>query len=352
MIYSASAVSSAQSGGNPYKYLIKQLLALAAGGAAAFAVYRTDYRKFAKPWVGYLTFGLAWLLCVGALFRPPINNARRWLSLGPVMLQPSEMLKIGLALVLASILARKVQTTGDPERAIVASLVFTALASGVVLLEPDMGTAVCYVMVCAVLFWLSGIRARFFAIGAAGLIPVIVALAFSADYRRARIMSFMHPESDPLGAGFQALQSLIAVGAGGFSGNGLGGGRQKLFFLPYPHTDFIFAIVGEELGFVGALAMVACFGVVAWRGLRAARTGARRLRLLPRGRRDRDDRGAGRHQPLRRAGPRPHEGDPASVRLVRRLVPRRVLDRGGADPERLAARGGARGRGEVRGGRW
>lgn len=271
MIYSASAVSSAQSGGNPYKYLVKQLVALAAGGAAAFAVYRTDYRKFAKPWVGYLTFGVAWVLCVGTLFRPPINNARRWLGVGPITLQPSEILKIGLAIVLASILARKVKTAGDPERGIVAALVFTALASSVVLLEPDMGTAVCYVMVCAVLFWLSGVRARFFAIGAAGLIPVIVALAFSADYRRARIMAFMHPEKDPLGAGFQALQSLIAVGAGGLSGNGLGGGRQKLFFLPYPHTDFIFAIVGEELGFLGAVAVVLCFGVVAWRGLRVAR---------------------------------------------------------------------------------
>ena len=271
MIYSASAVSSAQSGGNPYRYLIKQIAALVAGGAAAFAIYRTDYRLFARPWVGYVTFGLAWLLCVGALFHTPINNARRWLPLGPVMLQPSEGLKIGLALVLASLLARKVQSTGDPERGMVAALVFTALAAGVVLLEPDMGTAVCYLLVCGVLFWLSGVRGRFFAIGAAGLIPVLVALAFSADYRRARLLAFMHPEADPRGAGFQALQSLIAVGAGGFSGNGLGGGRQKLFFLPYPHTDFIFAIIGEELGFLGAVAVVLCFGVVAWRGLRAAR---------------------------------------------------------------------------------
>ena len=173
MIYSASAVSSAQTGGNPYRYLIKQIAALAAGGLAAFAVYRIDYRKFASPWVVYGTFGLAWALCVGALFHAPINNARRWLSLGPVMLQPSEILKIGLALVLASLLARKVQSTGDPERAMAASLVFTALSAGVVLLEPDMGTAVCYVMLCGVLFWLSGVRARFFAIGVAGLVPVL-----------------------------------------------------------------------------------------------------------------------------------------------------------------------------------
>ena len=271
MIYSASAVSSAQSGGNPYRYLIKQIAALAAGGFAAFCVYRTDYRKFARPWIAYGVFGVSFLLCVGALFHAPINNARRWLPLGPVALQPSEMLKIGLALVLASILARKVQSTGDPERAMVASLVFTASAALVVLLEPDMGTAVCYVMLCAVLFWLSGVRARFFAIGIAGLIPILAAIALSAEYRRARLLSFLHPEADRLGAGFQAIQSLIAVGAGGLSGNGLGGGRQKLFFLPYPHTDFIFAIVGEELGFIGSVAVVICFGIVGWRGLRAAR---------------------------------------------------------------------------------
>lgn len=271
MIYSASAVSAAQSGGSPYRYLLKQLLALVAGGAAAYGVYRTDYRTFAKPWVVYGTFGAAWILCVGALFHAPINNARRWLPLGPVMLQPSEILKVGLVLVLASLIARKAQSSGDPERAIVASLVFTALAAGVVLLEPDMGTAVCYLMLCTVLFWLSGVRARFFAIGLAGLVPVLGAFAFSASYRRARILSFMNPGADPLGAGFQALQSLIAVGAGGLAGNGLGGGKQKLFFLPYPHTDFIFAIVGEELGFLGAVAVVLCFGVVAWRGLRAAR---------------------------------------------------------------------------------
>jgi cell division protein FtsW len=271
MIYSASAVSAAESGGSPYRYLVKQLAALVAGGLAAYGVYRTDYRRFASPWIVYGTFGLAWLLCVGTLFRPPINNARRWLPLGPVMLQPSEILKIGLVLVLASLIARKVQNAGDPERAMVASLVFTSMAAGVVLLEPDMGTAVCYVMLCAVLFWLSGVRARFFAIGAAGLVPILAAVAFSASYRRARLMAFLNPQADPLGAGFQTIQSLIAVGAGGLAGNGLGGGKQKLFFLPYPHTDFIFAIVGEELGFLGAVAVVVCFALVAWRGLRAAR---------------------------------------------------------------------------------
>jgi cell division protein FtsW len=271
MIYSASAVSAGETSGNPYRYLIKQIAALALGGIAAFAVCRTDYRVFARPWVVYGAYGVSLTLAVFALFRPPINGARRWIPLGVAMLQPSELLKIALVLLLAHQLARKSEKAGDPERALVPVLVFTAVAAGVVVLQPDLGTAACYVMLCAVLLWLAGARVRLFAIGALGTLPLLAALLFSAEYRRARILSFLKPEADPLGAGFQALQSLIAVGAGGWFGNGLGGSRQKLFFLPFPHTDFIFAIVGEELGFAGAVAMVACFGIVAWRGLRAAR---------------------------------------------------------------------------------
>ncbi len=229
MIYSASAVSAAETGGNPYRYLIKQILALAAGGLAAFAVYRTDYRLLSRPWIVYTIFFGALTLCGAALFAPPINAARRWLRVGALMFQPSELLKIGLVLVLAHQLAKKSRGAE------------------------------------------AGARLRWFGIGAAALVPLAAVLAFSADYRRARILSFLRPEADPLGAGFQAIQSLIAVGAGGWTGSGLGASRQKLFFLPYPHTDFIFAIVGEELGFLGAFGVVGCFAVVAWRGLRAAR---------------------------------------------------------------------------------
>jgi cell division protein FtsW len=271
MIYSASAVSAGETSGNPYRYLTKQIAALLIGGLAAFAVYRTDYRKLGRPWVVYGAYGLTLVLAVAALFRPPINGARRWLPLGITRLQPSELLKVALVLLLAHQLARKSEKAGDAERALIPALVFTGLAAGVVVLQPDFGTAVCYVMLCAVLLWLAGARARWFLFGALAMLPVLAAVLLSADYRRARLLAFLRPEADPLGAGFQTIQSLIAVGAGGWFGNGLGGSRQKLFFLPYPHTDFIFAIVGEELGFIGSAAMVACFAVVAWRGLRAAR---------------------------------------------------------------------------------
>jgi cell division protein FtsW len=271
MIYSASAVSAGEMSGNPYRYLVKQIAALCLGGLAAFVVYRTDYRRFARPWIVYGAYGVSLALAVFTLFRPPINGARRWIPLGVTMLQPAELLKVALVLLLAHQLARKSEKDGDPERAMLPSVVFAGVAAGVVLLQPDLGTAACYVMLCAVLLWLAGARARFFLFGALAIIPVLAVLLFSADYRRARLLAFLHPEADPLGRGFQAIQSLIAVGAGGWFGNGLGGSRQKLFFLPFPHTDFIFAIVGEELGFVGAVGIVVGFGIVAWRGLRAAR---------------------------------------------------------------------------------
>jgi cell division protein FtsW len=271
MIYSASAVSSAETSGSPYRYLIKQIAALAVGGLAAFLVSRADYRFFARPWVVYLAYGGAFALCVVALLQPPINAARRWIPVGPVMFQPSEFLKVALVLLLASQIARKTLAFGDPEKAIKPALFFTLAASGVVLLEPDLGTAACYVMLGAVLLWIAGVRAKLFLMLGGAALPLVIAAAFAASYRRARVLSFLRPEADPLGAGFQALQSLIAVGAGGLFGNGLGASRQKLFFLPYPHTDFIFAIVGEELGFIGALGVISCFAVIAWRGFRAAR---------------------------------------------------------------------------------
>jgi cell division protein FtsW len=271
MIYSASAVSAAETSGNPYRYLVKQIVALVLGGIAAFLVSRIDYRFFARPWVAYLAYGAAFALCVFALVQPPINAARRWIPLGPVMFQPSEFLKVALVLLLASQIARKTIAWGDPQRAIRPALFFTVIAAGVVLLEPDLGTAACYLMLAGVLLWLAGVRAKLFLIFGAAAIPLVVLAALTAGYRRARLLSFLRPEADPLGAGFQALQSLIAVGAGGFFGNGLGASRQKLFFLPYPHTDFIFAIVGEELGFLGAVGVVLCFAVIAWRGFRAAR---------------------------------------------------------------------------------
>ncbi len=149
MIYSASAVSSAETAGSPYRYLIKQIAALLVGGVAAFVVSRTDYRNFARPWVFYAGYGAAFALCAFALLQPPINAARRWIPLGPVMFQPSEFLKVALVVLLAAQIARKTLAWGDPHKAIKPALFFTLAAAGIVMVEPDLGTAACYVMLVA-----------------------------------------------------------------------------------------------------------------------------------------------------------------------------------------------------------
>lgn len=271
MIYSASAPEATRMFGNPYRYLAKQLAALIVGLTLAFVVSRIDHRHFRNPAIVYGGLVLCLLLCVAVLFRPPINAARRWLVFGPLQLQPAEFLKVALVLFLAYQLDRKRERLDDFVHGVLPAATFLGLSAAVVLAEPDFGTATSYLLVAGALFFLAGAPLKYFAIGIAGCVPVMTLIVLSAGYRRQRFLAFLHPEADPLGRGFQAAQSLIAVGTGGIFGNGLGQSRQKLFFLPYPHTDFIYAIVGEELGFVGAVAVIALFGLVAWRGLRAAR---------------------------------------------------------------------------------
>ena len=271
MIYSASAPEAARLFGNPYRYLAKQLAALIVGLTLAFVVSRVDHRHFRNPAVVYGALAGCLFLCVAVLFRPPINAARRWLVFGPLTVQPAEFLKVALVLFLAYQIDRKRERLDDFVHGVLPAASFLGLSAAIVLAEPDFGTATSYLLVAAALFFLAGAPLRWFALGATGCIPVLALLVLSAGYRRQRLIAFLHPEADPLGRGFQAAQSLIAVGTGGITGNGLGQSRQKLFFLPYPHTDFIFAIVGEELGFIGAVGVIILFGIVAWRGLRAAR---------------------------------------------------------------------------------
>jgi cell division protein FtsW len=271
MIYSASALEATRTGASPFRYLGKQLFALCLGFAGGWFLTRMDPSWLRRPVIVYGALFLCLGLCAAVLFRPPINSARRWIVVGPATLQPAELLKVALILFLAYQIERKQDRFDDFFRGVLPVALPLALSAAVVLAEPDFGTATSYLLVAAALLWLAGLPTRYFLFGAAGAVPLLVVLIFSAPYRRERFLAFLHPEADPLGKGFQAAQSLIALGAGGLTGNGLGQSRQKLFFLPYPHTDFIFAILGEELGFLGAMAVVALFGIVAWRGFRAAR---------------------------------------------------------------------------------
>jgi cell division protein FtsW len=268
MVYSASGALARDHGSGANPFLVKQALAAALGFAAMWVVMHADYRLLRRPGVVYTLVVGALALLVTVLFAPKLNNTRRWFFVGGLSVQPSELAKLALVPFLAYQLEKKEGQVNSRDLLVPCSVV-AALMAGLVLLEPDMGTAALLVASTVILLFLAGLAWRWLAIGLAAALPVVAWVILAADYRRERLLAFLSPESDPLGSGFQALQSLIAVGSGGVLGLGPGQSMQKLYFLPYPHSDFIFAIVAEELGIIGALALVGLFLVVLWRGARA-----------------------------------------------------------------------------------
>ena len=274
MIYSASAMQiylpSAGGPSQPLHFVIKQGIAVFLGGLLTIGAMQLDYRRLNDPRLVAAVFGLLTVALLVVLFRPPINGTRRWISVGVMSVQPSEFAKIGLVVALAGLLSRREGELDDVKRTLLPVAGLLAVLGGLVLLQPDFGTALSYFAIAGAMLFYAGLRLGWFAAGAFITLPALVAYAWSAPYRRARILAFLHPESDPLGTGYQALQSLIAVGTGGVTGLGLGDGKQKLFFLPYPYTDFIYAIVGEELGLIGCVVVLGLFGLLFARGMRAA----------------------------------------------------------------------------------
>ena len=268
MVYSASGALARDHGAGANPFLIKQALAAALGFAAMWVTMHADYRLLRKPAVVYALVIGALTLLVAVLFAPKLNNTRRWFFVGGISVQPSELAKLALIPFLAYQLEKKEGQVNSRDL-LVPCLVLMALMSGLVLLQPDMGTAALLVSAAMLLLFLAGLAWRWVLVGGAAALPLVAWVVFSADYRRERLLAFLDPERDPLGSGFQALQSLIAVGSGGLLGLGPGQSMQKLYFLPYPHSDFIYAIVGEELGLLGALGVVALFMVLLWRGARA-----------------------------------------------------------------------------------
>lgn len=274
MIYSASAMQvylpAAGGPSHPYFFVVKQALAVVLGAGIAAAAFAVDYRRLNDPRLVAAGLGVLTIALVAVLFRAPINGTRRWIDLGAMSVQPSEFAKIGLVVALAALLSRREGEIESFRRTLLPAAGVLVVLGGLVLAEPDFGTALSYFAVAAAMLFYAGLRMRWFAGAAALLVPLLTAYVWSASYRRDRILSFLEPEKDPLGKGFQALQSLIAVGTGGVMGLGLGHGKQKLFFLPYPYTDFIYAIVGEELGLIGAASVLILFGILFARGLRAS----------------------------------------------------------------------------------
>jgi cell division protein FtsW len=269
MVYSASMASGAAAptanGLNPF---VKQLLAAMIGLAAMGVTMHLDYRLLRKPVFLYGVVGAIVLLLIAVLFAPPLNNSRRWIFLAGLSVQPSELAKVAVVLFLAYQIDRKFDRVNQPA-VLVPCVSMVALTVVLVLLEPDLGTAGLLVVIAGLLLFLAGLSWRFVLVATGVALPALWFLILAVPYRRERFFSFLDPEQDPLGSGFQVLQSMIAVGSGGPWGLGLGGSVQKLHFLPLAESDFIYSILAEELGLIGAVSVVVLFVVFFLRGVRA-----------------------------------------------------------------------------------
>lgn len=271
MIYSASAVMAQKRFGDSTFFLKRQLLWCAVGLVLMLVVGMQNHRSF-RTWALPLLF--LGLVCLAIVLIPHVGvmvkGARRWLRIGSLTIQPAELVKIGVILYLARYLARKGDRLGDFGWGFLPPLAIVGVVLALILVEPDLGTSAVIGLVTLSLLFVGG--ARWGHLGLIGIMTLgaLYFLIMRVPYRRQRIMSFLNPSSDPSGVGFQVTQSILALGGGGPLGVGLGEGRQKLFYLPEPHTDFVLAALGEELGFVGTAAVVLLLALFVAKGLSIA----------------------------------------------------------------------------------
>ncbi|MGE3843671.1 MAG: putative lipid II flippase FtsW [Vicinamibacterales bacterium] len=267
MVYSASAVMALERFDQPYLFLFKQAAWSALGLFFLGGLMHVDYRHYRQPVVVWTVFVAVTCALLAVLFGPEINGTRRWFGVAGIGVQPSELAKIAVIFFTAAFLETHLEHVNDLRRGLAPIALASAGLAALILLEPDFGTASVLLLTVAVMVFAAGVHWRYVAGLGVLMVPVLWVVIASAGYRSRRIMTFLDPWKDPLGDGFQIIQSLLAVGTGGFTGRGLMGGTQKLFFLPEPHTDFIYAVISEELGMIGATLVLMAFLVIAWRGL-------------------------------------------------------------------------------------
>lgn len=270
MVYSASSALAYQENGKPYYYFLKQAVWTVIGFAAMLFAMHFDYQRLRNRKLVYTLLGLTFLMLLAVFAFPRINGAHRWIKLAGFSIQPSELSKLALSIFLAYFLEKRAGEEGSFWRTFVPAMGVTAGLALLVVAEPDLGTAMMLAVVCVVMCYTAGTRLLHLGMAAAPALVGIVMMLIFVPWRMRRMITFLDPWSDPQDSGFQVVQSLIAVGSGGVNGLGFAQGRQKMFFLPFAHSDFIFAVIGEELGLLGALAVLLVFGIFLWRGLRAA----------------------------------------------------------------------------------
>ncbi|HEY4683696.1 MAG TPA: putative lipid II flippase FtsW [Candidatus Acidoferrales bacterium] len=270
IVFSASAVVAREQQGSPYTFLIRHLLWLGVGLAAMLLLMQTDYRRLKSPAVVFTAIGIVLAMLVAVLFLDRSHQTHRWIRFGHLSLQPSEFAKPVVVLFLAWFLERRRRLVNHVTHTLLPAFGLIAVIAGLVMLEPDFGTAGALLVISVAMLFSAGLWMRYLAYGGVAALPALYFAIFRVRYRYERVLAFLDPYADPQGRGFQMIQSLIAVGSGGVFGVGLMESHQKLFYLPEAHTDFIYAVLAEELGLVGALLVVGLFGIFCWRGLRAA----------------------------------------------------------------------------------
>lgn len=269
MIYSASAIYAYSKMGDSLYFLKRHFVYLGAGLMFMLAAMSFDVGRLkpaAKPLVLFSIVLLA-LVLIPQLGRE-ISGAKRWFRFGPVNFQPSEFAKIAVIIYMADLVSRKEGIIKDFVRGYLPAVIVLGMVVGLILLEPDLGTAITIFAISMFMLFAGGIRVSHIFASFLASLPVLYFLLFSVPYRKKRLMIFFNPWADKRGTGFQIIQSFIALGSGGLLGVGLGQSRQKLFYLPASHTDFIFSIIGEELGFLGTASIVILFTLFAWQGMK------------------------------------------------------------------------------------
>ena len=271
MVFSASSATAYADHHDTMFYLKRQFLWLAIGLGCAYVAYRIDYRKLKAiaPYILILS-----ILSLVAVLVPHVgfivNGARRWIGAGSISVQPSEFSKLALVVYLAAALSARGDRIASLAKGLFPLCIPVAIMAVLVLKEPDMGTASLLIMAAFAMFFAAGARIEHLALIFLATVPPVVAAILASPYKRARIFAFVNPWKDPQNTGFHIVQSLLALGSGGLFGVGLGQSRAKFFYLPEQYTDFIYSVLGEELGLIGAVVVIVLFVVFAYRSIRIA----------------------------------------------------------------------------------
>lgn len=271
MNYSASAVISKEKFGDSYYFLTRTLIYAFAGFTMMIVASRfsyENYRRFAYPIL------IIVLLLVCAVFVPgigkKIGGATRWIGFGPLRFQPSEAAKVAMIIFLAYSLEKKSRKIQSFMVGFLPHMLFMGLVAACVLMQKDLGSAVTIAAITWFMMFVAGVRVKYLASLFVAMIPLMIVLVSGSGYRKKRILAFLNPWDDQYGSGFQMIQSFVAINEGGWFGRGLGQGQQKLFYLPEAHTDFIFSVIGEELGLAGVVVVITLFAFFCYRGLKIA----------------------------------------------------------------------------------